>query len=172
MEKTNPYETEADELDFSNYEVKTYPVKVFDKCYTMYPATGEAAVKYRNAVADCVSFGADGKPSGMHGLASVEPLLISLVLRDDETNKPVHTTIIKAWPYEIQKKLYDKARAISHLHETSKERKQFAEALEESDNAPCTLEQLREWGKGLDDGQYKALKLWLLTEDTETKVKN
>lgn len=100
------------------------PVKIGGKNYILREADGAAAVQYRNAMLSCTQIGTDGKPSSVKGMAGTEPLLVSLCLltnEPSETRRAVMIDEVKAWPYRIQKGLYDKAKEISELEEEDTE---------------------------------------------------
>ena len=106
----------SDELVFDNLELVELPVIVGDKSYTLREANGGAACQYRNALIECTKLGPGGVPTQLKGIASVEPLLVSLCLFD-EKGKRVPTSTIEKWPARVQKALFEKAKEISELGE-------------------------------------------------------
>lgn len=126
--------------DLTQVEV---PVTLGNVKYILREATGEAAVKYQNAVTKCSRF-TDGEFSGIQGdLADTQPLLVSLCLFEAETGKPVSLAKVKSWPYRVQKDLYTRAKLISDLDEKTDKatlekqlaaiQKQLAELANEGD---------------------------------------
>lgn len=108
------------EIDFSDLTVIEIPVNISGEKYFLREASGEAACNYRNAVLKCTKLGPEGKPSSMEGIASVEPLLVSLCLVDSE-GKRVPESLVKSWPSRVVKVLYDKAKEISELDDDTDE---------------------------------------------------
>ncbi len=114
------------------------PVTIDGVAYTLHEATGEAACQYRNAAIACSRFGDKGKLAGIQGIGDLEPLLVSLCLRD-AASKPVPQKVIRAWPARVQKRLYDTAKKISQLDETDdletlkKQRDELDERIKEMD---------------------------------------
>lgn len=104
------------EFDFTDLTPKTVPVKYAGKSYTLHEATETAAVQYRNAGIRAVKFSDEGKMSGVQGIASTEPLLVSLCLRDDKGN-PVRLDDVLGWPARVVKPLYEWVKANSGLNE-------------------------------------------------------
>jgi hypothetical protein len=101
--------TEEFTFDLTPIEIK---VKVGERHYILREATGEAARTYRNQMTDCLTLGDSGKPRKVSGIASLEPLLVSLCLFDQAGNLVPESILIK-WPARILRKLYDKAKLIS-----------------------------------------------------------
>ncbi len=92
------------------------PVKIAGEDYTLHEATGDAECKHRNAFVGCMKELVDGKPKGIGNIADVEPLLISLCLRD-ANSRLVPESKIRSWPHRVTKTLYDKIRKISDMEE-------------------------------------------------------
>jgi len=112
-------------LNFEDLTPAEVPVSIAGRHYVLREATGDAAVKYQNAVTKCSRF-TDGKFSGIQGsLADTQPLLVSLCLFDVEhlqgstdpklVAKPVAEHVIRSWPYRIQRSLFDRAKELSGL---------------------------------------------------------
>ena len=113
-----------DEFDFGDLAPKEIPVKVGAKEYVLREPSGDAAVKYRNAVMKSTKFTAEGKPTGIDGLADAEPLLVALCLFEKGKDKDgnamftkVSVDMVRAWPARIQKKLFAKAQEMGDLLE-------------------------------------------------------
>jgi hypothetical protein len=122
------------EMKFDSLTPIEVAVEIEGKAYTLREASGDAACKYRNAQLERVEMGPEGKPSRFHGLADLEPLLVSLCLFNDENGKQVNINTIRSWPSRILKPLFDKAKEISELGEEEETiedlQKKLAEAME------------------------------------------
>lgn len=111
-------------LDFSDLSSTAIDIPIGKSIYILREASGDAAIKYRNAVLKATKL-SDGKVSGLDGLADTEAYLVHLclfeTLRDSagsptgERNVPIPT--IRNWPNRVQKALYDRAKKISSLEE-------------------------------------------------------
>ncbi|MFH1328089.1 MAG: hypothetical protein ABIH76_04500 [Candidatus Bathyarchaeota archaeon] len=84
--------------------------------YVLKETSGDASVKYDNARLACYEY-QDGKLVRSHGLADLEPLLISLCLFDS-AGVNVPETVIRSWPSRIQQALYTRAKMVSGTIET------------------------------------------------------
>ena len=109
----------ATELDFTGLEEQEEPFTYKKVDYILHEASGDAAVKYRNAMLACTTLGPEGKVQKIEGLASVEPLLVSLCVTriDARTNKVIRVgePIVRGWPNRMLKQLYAKVKEISDL---------------------------------------------------------
>lgn len=119
----------SDELNFDDLAPIEIPVSVARKKYVLREASGGASVIWRDAVGRAVKIGPEGKPAGIDGMASTEPLLISQCLYvPDESGKirlqpngdpdqrylvPIQT--IRSWQARVQNKLFEKIKEISDL---------------------------------------------------------
>lgn len=85
--------------------------------YVLKEASGEAAIKWRNAEQACYEYGSEGNISKITGLAETIPLLVSMCLfeRNGQGDKPVTIGQVKAWPDRIQQQLYQRAKELSNL---------------------------------------------------------
>ena len=91
----------------------TVPVCIGGKNYLLHEASGEAATIFNNARSDSYIY-TDGKLSKVNHPADLEPLLVSLCLKDDAGNSVPKEVILK-WPSRIQTKLFIKAKTISEM---------------------------------------------------------
>jgi polyhydroxyalkanoate synthesis regulator phasin len=115
----------SEELVFDDITLIEVPVRIARIDYVLREASGEAAIKYQNAVGKCSRF-VNGEFSGVQGdLASTQSLLVSLCLFKKATpesglakDTPVPESLIRSWPSRIQKTLYDRAKQISMLDES------------------------------------------------------
>ena len=113
-----------DEFDFGDLAPKEFHFKAAGKRFVLREPSGDAAVKYRNAVMKSTKFTAEGKPTGIDGLADAEPLLVALCLFEKVADKngnemfsPVSVTFVRAWPAWLQKKLFAKSQEMGDLLE-------------------------------------------------------
>lgn len=114
----------SQEMNFDDLQPIEVPIKFRNRSFGLREASGDTAVKYRNAMLESTKLGPDGKPTSVKGMANIEPLLVSMCLIEyiaDKEGKvrerPVNEATIRAWPNRILKPLYDKAREISALKE-------------------------------------------------------
>lgn len=167
-----PLSAEPDELDFGDVTLPLrLPVRVNGKQYWLYEASGAAAVAYRNACVACTTLGPNGKPSAIRNIADVEPLLVSLCLKDQDERNVSKTTIMQ-WPQRVQKALYAKVKTISQLDEESAEKLALAAVLA-LPGAPITMGQLGEWVmKQPETKANKELQSWFKDMPSEELSKN
>jgi hypothetical protein len=100
-------------------EPKEIPVRVGDQDFVLKEASGEAAVRYQNASLASMTM-VDGKVSKVAGMASTQPLLVSLCLFSrgvDGIDRPVPEKTVRGWPARVQRDLFAKAKEISELEE-------------------------------------------------------
>jgi Asp-tRNA(Asn)/Glu-tRNA(Gln) amidotransferase C subunit len=123
-----------EEVIFDDLEPIEVPYRIDGTLYVLREASGDAAVKYRNACMRAARF-SEGKIAGIEGAADAEPLLVSLCLykADKDGNVPVDrqgnadprwlvpAQTIKRWPQRVQKALFAKVKAISRLEEDDTE---------------------------------------------------
>lgn len=105
-----------DSLRFEDITPIEVPVHIQGTDYVLRETSGEAAVKYNDARLACNEY-QEGKLVRVHGLADLEPLLVSLCLFTHD-GVTVPKSVIINWPARVQKALYDKAREISGMNET------------------------------------------------------
>lgn len=150
------------------------PVSIGKEKYTLREASGEAAIRYRNACLACTTLGESGSPQTIRNLANVEPLLVHLCLweKDAQGNeRNVPESKIRAMPNRIQKDLFQTAKEISHLVEDSREVDQLGKALAVY-GGPVKMKDLREFINSLPSGRdYSAVKL-MFKESEEEHGKN
>ena len=162
----------SESFDFSDYQLVTIPVRIGDTAYILRQASGDAAVKYRDRVMSCTTFGKDGAATGVKGIAGVEPYLVSLCLFEvsEGKEKAVLEQTVRSWPNPLMKKLYDKARAISGMEEVDQTRVLLAKALS-LPSSPVALAALQDYIEGLDSAEFKTLQRWL-GKTTEEEVRD
>lgn len=110
----------SDSFDFDGITPVSIPVRVGGKRYILREATGDVAVRYRNACLKAMKLGADGKPVAMENMADVEPYLVHLTLfavaeNGGESQVPLAT--VRGWPARVVKALFNKAKEIGSLDE-------------------------------------------------------
>jgi hypothetical protein len=102
-------------LEFDNPTPVEEPVKIGGEDYVI-RVSGDAVVRYRNAVMRSQIYDENGKLARLDGLADSEPLLVSLCLfKLSKSNgqvvpMPVQLQTIRSWRPEIQARLYDKIK--------------------------------------------------------------
>lgn len=112
------------EMNFDDLQPIEIPVKFRNRRFMLKEATGDAAVKYRNAMLESTKLGPDGKPVSVKGMANIEPYLVSLCLIEliadkdgKDRERPVSDTTLRGWPNRVLKPLYDTCKEISALSE-------------------------------------------------------
>lgn len=131
-------------------------IKYRGKSYVLRTASAGAGVKFKNARLRALRMD-DGKLVAFEGAADVEPLLVSLcvfelVRTEDgrEVEKPVDEAVVRGWPGEMVKKLFDKAMELSPFLEDSP----TVDGLtKEIARLTTRLESLKK-GKGEDDRPF------------------
>lgn len=116
------------DLDFGDLAPREASVDLRDgKSYVLKEASAGAAAAYRNAVTRGMRF-EGGKPAGIDSAADAEPLLVSLCLFEVQGEKrvPVPLQTVRAWPYRVQRKLFDWVKENSLLDD-----QETAESLED-----------------------------------------
>lgn len=108
----------ADLLDFSDLTPIQLKVRIGAQEYILREASGDAACRYRNALLECTELDSDGKPKVLRNLANTETLLVSLCLFTKD-GKPVPEATIRSWPARIVKRLFEQAKLISELDEST-----------------------------------------------------
>lgn len=125
----------SDPFDFDDLAPIEIPVRIAGVAYILREASEAAACKWRNHQLKATRM-ADGKVTGMDGMADAEPLLVSLclcqtnpdgTLKLDPQRNPANVplALVLSWPARIVKPLFEKAKEISDLTE-----KETADALE------------------------------------------
>jgi hypothetical protein len=149
-------------------ETKEYTIGNRD--YVMYEPSGKSIRIYRNAQAECRVYGPDGKLAALKDIAGLESLLVSLVLHDEETNKPVPQSTIESWPHRIQEELYKDAKELADYEQDNSEKNALKAALA-APGCPVDAEKLQDFILSLEGEKYEAIQKWALTEP-EDKAKN
>jgi hypothetical protein len=116
-------------FDFSNHEPIAIPVVGPDKKnYILREATAEVAKKYRKATMSGTSM-ADGKISGIGGIADAEAILVAGCLfetypgpNNSVNERPVLLSTVLAWPSRVVQPLFDAAQRISGLDAKDREK--------------------------------------------------
>ena len=128
-----------DEYNFDSHEAIEILFIVKGKNYVLREASGETACVFRNAQIACTTMGPEGKPEKFEGVADVEPLLVSRCSWEQTSEgkeRSVSIAVVKSWPSRVQKKLFNDAKRISELDESSledliKERDEIVERIKE-----------------------------------------
>lgn len=162
-----------EELDLNDIvvsEVRINGILKDGKQYVLRGASGDAAIKYRNAVLNKMTL-EDGKVSKLSGMADTEKLLVSLCLFEVSGSKetPVSQEKLGSWPNEIFKKLFEKTKEISHLEEgLSSEQKAFNEVLSRPDS-PVSLNDFKKWLTSQEGESIKLLRRFFEIPEETTK---
>jgi hypothetical protein len=116
----------SDALNFDDLSPVEIPVKLSNKEYVLREASGDAAVKWRNAQVRAARM-VDGKVSGVGDIADSEPLLVSLCMWEVTTvsgtrrEVPVPLHVVRSWPARVVSTLFEKIKEISGLEGTETE---------------------------------------------------
>lgn len=113
---------------FDDLEPIKVEVQIGTDAYTLKEASGDAGVKWHNALTKCFKATQAGVTSA-DGIAETEPLLVSLCLSDN-CGRQVPVAKIKGWPYRLQKALFEKAKEISNLAEDEQTEEQLVKKIE------------------------------------------
>ena len=121
------------------------PVDYRGKKYVLKQATGDAAAKWRNAVAKCAKFGKDGSPAGVVGIGDTEPFLVSLCLfHTVPVDSPVTEQEVRGFASPFLRQLFDRAKKISSLNEVEQSLDGLKKQREELDARIKELEEAAE----------------------------
>jgi hypothetical protein len=128
----------SQEMNFDDLQPIEIPVKFRNRRFGLREASGDSAVKYRNAMLDATRLGPDGKPISVKGMANIEPLLVSMCLIEyiadkdgKDRERPVSEAAVRSWPNRILKPLYEKCKAISALNEDDETEEALVRRIDE-----------------------------------------
>lgn len=102
-------------LSFESLAPYSETVDIEKKDYTLFEASADASVQYRDGLARRVKV-SQGKAAGLDGYADLEIPLVSACLRDPD-GKQVSVTDLKKWPAKIIKALFQRIKDVSQLDE-------------------------------------------------------
>lgn len=126
------------EMNFDDLQPIEIPVKFRNRRFGLREATGDSAVKYRNAMLESTKLGPDGKPVSVKGMANIEPFLVSLCLIEyiadkdgKDRERPVSDTTLRGWPNRVLKPLYEKCKEISALNEEDETEEALTKKIED-----------------------------------------
>lgn len=162
-----------DVFDFDDLSIQEFFFRYGGKEYVLREASEGAACKWRNAQLKAARFNQAGQFISADSLADTEPLLVSLCTFTKDDGKPVPFNTVCGWPAKMVKQLFQKAVAISDLHEDIQGRKALRLALKREDS-PVPLEVFALWAHKVseeDPEQFKILGL-LVKPDPEELAKN
>jgi len=155
MNETDGTVDKSFDLDFSDLELQEVPIIFAGKNYTLREASGEAAVRYRNALTDSADIGEGGKVTRLKNIASVEPLLVSLCLFTESGKRLSAQGVAQLFPARVLKKIFDTAMKISGLKE-AEGKESLVKQKEELEKAIQALDEAEELAGndsgGLQDG--------------------
>ena len=150
-------------MDFDDLSVIEVPVSIEGKKYILREADGDTACRYRNACLKCTKLGPDGKAQSVHGLADVDPFLVSLCLlqvvelADGKKNyKKVSLEFVRGRPNRVQKALFKRAKKIGKLDEIDdkeallEQKKEIEEQLTRIDESKEEI--AKNGSEGMKDG--------------------
>lgn len=103
----------TEDFDFDNIQQQEKEVKYKGQVYTLREPTSDTVTKWKNAQLDGMTF-ENGKPTSARGIASIQPLLISMCLFDS-AGKLVPSVETAKWPPKITNKLYAWLLAVAEL---------------------------------------------------------
>lgn len=135
------------EMDFADLSLIEIPVTVGDKKYILREASEDSACKYRNAMLRCTKLGPEGKPASVHGIADVEPLLVSMCLFEalpdgsGFKNSCTRVETVRSWPSRIVKQLFEKTKEISDLDEEDEDKESLEKQKKEVEEKLAKLEE-------------------------------
>jgi len=148
-----------DIFDTSEFEEQRISFTFKEEDFVLREATGEAERRFTNARTKAAKIGANGQIRELGDVGDLKPLLVHLCCFRDEGPKAgqqVGLAEIGKWPGRLVSSLFDKAKEISGFDEEDKLGEELSKALALED-APCTLEDLREFVEGLDKDEYVEL---------------
>lgn len=175
MDNADPHGScQSSDFDF-DLTPREKRVRINDRTYVLTEADEGAATQYRDAQIRCTRLGPEGNVLSVDGIASTEPLLVSLCLFEEPNNNgsgrvPAGLVFVNKLPSRVVKKMFNWIQDNSDLAETN-ERVLLGEALAMK-GSPVTVGQLRSWAvTNLDHETYKPLIKWL-EPTAEEKAKN
>lgn len=154
----NEFSQTGECLDFDDLTVIQIPVKYQGKVYLLCEADGEAGTKYRNFSFSAVRASKGGENLGVEGLASREPLLVSLclflaervpgtpneqyrlLLDNDKNPQRVSEEFVHSLPSKMVQRLFKKALEISELTDTTGTLEELKEQRNKLDEKIATQE--------------------------------
>jgi hypothetical protein len=146
----------SDKFEFDMDPVQK-SVTVGGESYVVKEASGDASVKFRNAMLACMKWNTEGGVNEARGLATVEPLLVSLCLfrldKDGKEHK-VPEVVVRQWPSRVQKSLFTWIKKVSELDEEDTSLEALLEQREDLDEQIAKLQKdaAKNEPKGTTDG--------------------
>jgi len=95
-------------------KLKTLPVELDEKQYTLTELTGQQRDAYLNVSANRVKMDEKGKVTGIKNFDGLQTHLLSLSMRDPQ-GQLVLETEIKGWPSTVVEALYAESQKLSGL---------------------------------------------------------
>ena len=127
-------------LDFSEEEI-IIPVPVRDKEYLLKEIAGEDALTYKNEVARCAKFNAEGRMTQTVGLPATQTMLISFCLYEADGITRVSLKEVRAMPQKALQGMFmtilkvNNMAGVETLEELKKERAELDERIREMEEA-------------------------------------
>jgi len=122
---------------YESVDLIKIPVTLAGVQYFLQEASGDTAVKYRNAAVNCTKF-KGGKPDSIANIGDIEPLLVSLCLTDEKGTRVPEKTI-RSWPARLQKELFTRIKEISDLGEDEDSIEELEKKLTEAKERKAEL---------------------------------
>lgn len=107
-----------EDLNFS-LTLKTVSVTLDDKAYLLKEMTGGDRDKYLSTLGAKLSYGPDGKPTGLKSFDGLQSHGLSLCLYYEESGKKVPITVINQFPAAVQDSLWKAAQELSAIDQES-----------------------------------------------------
>lgn len=164
----------SDEFDFSGIKPIEIPVKGPDgNDYVLKEANGTAAKLFNDARIGGVLLGEEGNAQRVSDIGKLEPYLVSLCLFGQPGDRPIKQQVIEQWPYQVIKKLYNKAIEISHLSEKEDPILNGLNKVLSHGRAPTTMEELRTFvSQFKEDKEIKPLYKWLKEDPSKNSQRS
>lgn len=136
--------TDKYNLDFSDEEI-VIPVPIRGKEYLLKEITGEDALNYKNEVARCAKFNAEGRMTQTVGLPATQTLLVSYCLYEADGVNRVDLKEVRKMPQKALQGLFatilkvNNMAGVETLEELKKERAELDERIKEMEEAQDKL---------------------------------
>lgn len=112
-----------DFIDLSDCALIQLRYKINGEMYVLTEASGDVACKRSNRIFASLNMDRNGKVVSMSkDTADLEPWLVSLCLKKEETGEAVPEETIRSWSNRIQKRLFNDLKRISEFDDPDKEK--------------------------------------------------
>ena len=158
----------AHDFDFTTeeYEYTEKRVKGPDgKEYTLRTMLGKDATTWKNKRTEALRM-SKGDVTGFKGLANLDPLAIHFCLYSGDKQVPV--SVIEQWHPKIIETLAEAAKDMSGLSSSEDPIRGHLEKALTNPDAPCTIQDIREFVKSFnDEDEFSTLLEWLEPSEEE-----